>query len=76
MNYTITTTLSAPIYHFLKEEGAKNKRSRKSVLEEALTLYRKEKLAEEVKKGLLARNEEYSASAQDFSEIQAASVQE
>lgn len=76
MNYTITTTISAPFYHFLEQERLAKKTSKKSIIEEGLRLYKREKLRHSIQKGLKERNAEYQAIANDFADAQAISLQD
>jgi len=50
MSQVITTTLSEQVYVFLNNESKKYKRTKKSIIEEAINLYKKIKLENEVKK--------------------------
>ena len=74
MNHTLTTTLSSWIYKFLNEEAKKNKTTKKSVIEKALSLYQKIKLKHEVEKWLSERYQEYSDVNSELLSIQSSSI--
>ena len=76
MNYTLTTTLSSSIYKFLNKEAKSKKTTKKSIIEEALSLYRKIKLEHDIKKWLSERYSEYHDINSDFHEIQTNSIKD
>lgn len=41
MNHTITTTLNHQVYTFLEQQAQTSKKTKKSIIEEALKLYQK-----------------------------------
>jgi predicted transcriptional regulator len=48
MNHTITTTLDYSIYNFLEEQAKSTKKTKKSIIEEALKMYQKHNLKNEI----------------------------
>jgi predicted transcriptional regulator len=50
MNYTITTNLESEVYNFLTKWANSTKQTKKSVIEDALKMYQKQKLKEQVTK--------------------------
>mgnify|MGYP003950511831 CR=1 FL=1 len=75
MNHTLTTTLSNEIYEFLLKDAEETKSSKKHIIEEALKMYRKEKLRKAVEEGLKERYDEYKAIAAEVREVQITSIQ-
>ncbi len=59
MNYTITTNLDYSSYIFLQEQSKKTKQTKKSIIEEALKMYEKNKLKEQIEAWLTERYQEY-----------------
>lgn len=59
MNYTITSNLSANLYNFLIAQSNQKKTTKRKIIEEALSLYKKHQLASSIKEGLQERNKEY-----------------
>jgi len=74
MNYTITTTIEESIYSFLQQQAKTTKRSKKSIIEEALKLYQKYQIKAQIEAWLDERYEEYKAINNEFSEIQLTSI--
>jgi hypothetical protein len=70
MNYTITTTLPKDLYFFIKEESKFRKTTYKTILKEAVENYKKQKLAEDIKKGLLERQKELKNISAEFDSAQ------
>lgn len=74
MNHTFTTTLSNEIYEFLLKDAEETKSSKKHIIEEALKMYRKEKLRKAVEEGLKERYDEYKSIAAEVREVQITSL--
>ncbi len=74
MSQVITTTLSEQVYVFLNNESKKYKRTKKSIIEEAINLYKKIKLENEVKKWLEERYGEYGDISNESFSVQCESV--
>ena len=74
MSYTITTTLSEELYAFLVAEAKNLGSTKKAILEAALKEYKKQKLKNDVAKGLKLREKEYKEMQNQFSEAQAHSL--
>lgn len=70
MNYTLTTTLSWKFYNFLNQQSTLNKTTKKAIIEEALGIYQKQKLKEQIEKWLDNRYSEYKEINNDFANIQ------
>ena len=49
MNHTLTTTLQDRYYTFLQQESIRRGATKKAIIEDALALYKKHKLAEEIR---------------------------
>jgi len=76
MNHAFTTTLSLSTYNFLKQEAQRKKVTRKSIIEIAITNYRKNQLEKQVQEGLKERNQEYSDLQEEFLGVQISSIKE
>lgn len=74
MNHTLTTTLSDDIYKFLLDEAEESKSSKKHIIENALKMYRKDKLKKAVEAGLKERYEEHQHMVAEVREIQMISI--
>ncbi len=74
MNHPITTTLSDNIYQFLELETKNNGVTKKSIIETALKMYKKNKLKNEIIKGLKERQDEYCEINKEFENIQFNSI--
>ncbi len=76
MNHAITTTLSEPIYHFLKEESKAQKTSLKAIIESALKEYKKKKIIREVEEAFKdpERQKEQREICSQFREVQLQSL--
>jgi hypothetical protein len=48
MNHTITTSLENSVYKFLEQQAQITNKTKKSIIEEALKLYQKQKLKEQI----------------------------
>ncbi|MDD2871644.1 MAG: hypothetical protein PHS49_06685 [Candidatus Gracilibacteria bacterium] len=59
MNHTITTNIDHSIYLFLEQQSKATKRTKKSIIEEALKLYQKYQLKAQIESGLKERYNEY-----------------
>ena len=70
MLQTITTNLSPDVYKFLNDVSSSTKKTKRQILEEALRLYKKYYLEEQIKKGFESRYEEYKSNANDFEDLQ------
>jgi len=70
MKYPITTTLGSAAYHFLVAQAKKQKVNRNTIIEEALKIYKKMLLKQQVEEGLKDRQEEYREMAAEFEEVQ------
>jgi predicted transcriptional regulator len=75
MTHTITTTLSEEIYKYICEMARIHKTSKKQVIEEAIKLLRKQKMAREIQEGLQERMQEYKEIGEEFHTAQASSLQ-
>lgn len=76
MNYTITTNLDSWVYLFLDEQAKKTKKTKKSIIEEALKLYQKYQLKSQIEAGLSQRYDEYKSLNGEFSETQFSSIKD
>ena len=74
MNHTITTTLEHSIYCFLEEQTKNTKRTKKSVIEDALKMYQKYNLKKQIEAWLDERYNEYKEINNDFIENQINSI--
>lgn len=70
MLQTITTNLSPEVYKFLNEVSSSTKKTKRQILEEALRLYKKHYLEEQIKKGFEERKQEYEKNIKDFEDLQ------
>jgi predicted transcriptional regulator len=70
MNYTITTTLESSIYNFLDNQAKTTKKTKKSIIEDALKMYQKYNLKNKIEAGLAERYNEYKEINNDFVDIQ------
>jgi predicted transcriptional regulator len=70
MLQTITTNLSPDAYKFLNEISSSTKKTKRQILEEALSLYKKYYLEQQIKKGFESRYEEYKSNINDFEDLQ------
>ena len=70
MLQTITTNLSMDSYKFLEEVANSTKKTKRQILEEALKLYKKHYLEQQIKKGFESRYEEYKSNMNDFKDLQ------
>ncbi len=76
MNHTLTTTLDFWIYSFLDQEAKKTKQTKKSIIEDALKMYQKYKLKEQILSWLDSRYEEYKNLNNEFKDIQFTSIKD
>lgn len=76
MNYTITTNLDSWVYLFLDEQAKKTKKTKKSIIEEALKLYQKYQLKSQIEAGLSQRYDEYKSLNGEFLETQFSSIKD
>ncbi len=76
MNYTITTNLNSSSYLFLDEQAKKTKKTKKSIIEEALKLYQKYQLKSQIEAGLSERYDEYKSLNNEFLETQFSSIKD
>lgn len=74
MNHPITTTLSQHWYLFLKQEAQKKKVTCKSILEDALQIYKKNQLEKNIEKGLKERYAEYQSMNSESHKAQVSSL--
>ena len=74
MNYTITTNLDYSSYLFLQEQSKKTKQTKKSIIEEALKMYEKNKLKEQIEAWLTERYQEYKDLNNELLENQISSL--
>ncbi len=74
MNYTITTNLDYSSYIFLQEQSKKTKQTKKSIIEEALKMYEKNKLKEQIEAWLTERYQEYKDLNNELLENQISSL--
>lgn len=74
MNHTITTSLESSIYTFLEQQSKTTKKTKKSIIEEALKLYQKYQLKSQIEAGLKERFDEYKEVNSDFSDTQFNSI--
>ncbi|MDR2411403.1 MAG: hypothetical protein LBD88_02200 [Candidatus Peribacteria bacterium] len=70
MNYTITTNLDCSAYNFLVEQASTTKKTKKSIIEEALKIYQKQELKKQIEKGLEERYKEQKTLNAEYSETQ------
>jgi predicted transcriptional regulator len=76
MPKTITTTLSAEIYHFICELARTWKVPKKRVIEEAVKLLKQQQLRKQIEDGLAERFPEYQNTVEEFHDAQASSLHE
>ncbi len=76
MNCTITTTLPLNLYNFVKQQSKTRKTTYKQILKEAVENYKKQKMAEEIKQGLLSRQDEIQQINSEFHDLQSFSITE
>ena len=76
MNCTITTTLPLNLYNFVKRQSKTRKTTYKQILKEAVENYKKQKMAEEIKQGLLNRQKEMQQINSEFHDLQSFSIAE
>ena len=74
MNYTVTTNLDYSSYLFLQEQSKKTKQTKKSIIEEALKMYEKNKLKEQIEAWLTERYQEYKDLNNELLENQISSL--
>lgn len=74
MNHVLTTSLEHSIYVFLEEQAKNTKKTKKSIIEEALKLYQKYQLKSQIEAWLSQRYDEYKSINWDFQEIQVSSI--
>lgn len=74
MNHTITTNLESSLYTFLEQQSKSTKKTKKSIIEEALKLYQKYQLKSQIEAGLKERYDEYKEINSNFSETQFISI--
>lgn len=74
MNYTLTTTMEQWVYLFLEEQAKITKKTKKSIIEDALRLYQKHQLKAQIEAWLKERCEEYKTINNEFSDIQFNSI--
>lgn len=74
MNHTITTSLNHWIYNYLEEQARITKKTKKSIIEEALKLYQKYQLKAQIESWLNERYDEYKDLNNDFFETQINSI--
>lgn len=74
MGHTITTNLDYSLYRFLEEQSRESKKTKKSIIEEALKLYQKYQLKSQIEAGLSERYNEYKEINNDFLEVQLNSI--
>ncbi|NDK08310.1 hypothetical protein EOM39_03610 [Candidatus Gracilibacteria bacterium] len=70
MNHTITTNLEYGVYNFLEQQAKATKKTKKSIIEDALKLYQKYQLKAQIESGLNERYDEYKDLNNDFFETQ------
>lgn len=76
MNYTITTNLNSSIYNFLNEQSKTTKKTKKSIIEEALKLYQKYQLKSQIEIWLSERYDEYKSLNNELLETQLSSIKD
>ena len=74
MNHTITTNLEHSVYTFLDQQSKLTKKTKKSIIEEALKIYQKNQLKSQIESWLNERYNEYKNVNKDFSDIQLNSI--
>ncbi len=74
MNYTITTNLDYSVYNFLDQQAKTTKKTKKSIIEEALKMYQKYKLKDQIESWLSERYDEYKSLNNEFLETQINSI--
>ncbi|MDD3303219.1 MAG: hypothetical protein PHN31_06705 [Candidatus Gracilibacteria bacterium] len=74
MNHTITTSLEYGIYNYLEEQVKATKKTKKSIIEDAIRLYQKYQLKAQIESGLSERYDEYKNLNNDFFETQINSI--
>lgn len=70
MNHTITTNLEYWVYNFLEQQAKATKKTKKSIIEDALKLYQKYQLKAQIESWLNERYDEYKDLNNDFFETQ------
>ncbi len=74
MNHTITTNLEYWVYNFLEQQAKATKKTKKSIIEDALKLYQKYQLKAQIESWLSERYDEYKDLNNDFFETQINSI--
>jgi len=74
MNHTITTNLEYGVYSFLEQQAKTTKKTKKSIIEDALKLYQKYQLKAQIESWLNERYDEYKNLNNDFLETQINSI--
>jgi phage anti-repressor protein len=74
MNHTITTNLEYWVYNFLEQQAKATKKTKKSIIEDALKLYQKYQLKAQIESWLNERYDEYKDLNNDFLETQINSI--
>jgi phage anti-repressor protein len=74
MNHTITTNLEYWVYNFLEQQAKATKKTKKSIIEDALKLYQKYQLKVQIESWLNERYDEYKDLNNDFLETQINSI--
>jgi hypothetical protein len=76
MNHTITTNLEHSIYIFLEQQSKSTKKTKKSIIEDALKLYQKYQLKAQIESGLKERYNEYKNFNNEFLDAQFNSIRD
>jgi phage anti-repressor protein len=74
MNHTITTNLEYWVYNVLEQQAKATKKTKKSIIEDALKLYQKYQLKAQIESWLNERYDEYKDLNNDFLETQINSI--
>lgn len=74
--YTITSNLSRNLYDFLSLQSKKHKTTKRDIIEQALQLYQKHQLKQDVQNGLKERFSEYKSLNNEIHNAQRQSIHE